>query len=375
MATAGAQKVLMTKARWFHDHGYRVSAAFFYDKQHLESRWRGEYPFQIFSLQAWNAAGNWFGNSLRLIAGLFRLFIFMKKSRFDVVETYTLHSNLLGLLVAWLVGIPVRIGSHHGKIEDIHKWLQKIHGFLINSRITSLLVAVSNRVKKYAMEQEGALEEKIIVIENGIDLPAVKDHPNDIRANIRREFKVDEKAKLIVSVGRLTVQKGHEYLLDSIPMVLEKFPSAIFLIAGEGYLLESLLKKTRKLGISKSVHFLGIREDVPDLLIASDAFAMPSLWEGMPIAMLEAMAYGTPVIASHVEGVEDVIEHELNGLTIPPKDVDALATGILRLLENPAEAARFGAAAKKMISSRYSADYMCSKYEELFLKYLNQAGH
>lgn len=374
MATAGAQKVLMTKARWFHDHGYRVSAAFFYDKQHLESRWRGEYPFQIFSLQAWNAAGNWFGNSLRLIAGLFRLFIFMKKSRFDVVETYTLHSNLLGLLMAWLVGIPVRIGSHHGKIEDIHKWLQKAHGFLINSRITSLLVAVSNRVKNYAIEQEGALEEKIIVIENGIVLPVVKDHPNDIRANIRREFKVDKEAKLIVSVGRLTVQKGHEYLLESIPRVLEKFPSAIFVIAGGGYLLDTLLKKTRKLGISKSVHFLGIREDVPDLLIASDAFAMPSLWEGMPIAMLEAMAYGTPVIASHVEGVEDVIEHELNGLTIPPKDVDALATGILRLLENPVEAARFGAAAKKMISSRYSADHMCSKYEELFLKFLDQAG-
>jgi glycosyltransferase involved in cell wall biosynthesis len=155
---------------------------------------------------------------------------------------------------------------------------------------------------------------------------------------------------------------------------LEKFPGAIFAIAGEGYLLGSLLKKTRELGITKSVHFLGIRNDVPELLIASDVFALPSLWEGMPIAMLEAMAYGTPVIATQVEGVEDVIKNEINGLAIPPKDTVALAKGILRLLENPDEAARFGNAGKKLIGSRHSVDYMCAEYEELFLKYLNQAA-
>jgi glycosyltransferase involved in cell wall biosynthesis len=153
---------------------------------------------------------------------------------------------------------------------------------------------------------------------------------------------------------------------------MEKFPRAIFAVAGAGYLLDALLKKSRDLGIANSVHFLGIRNDVPDLLIAADVFALPSLWEGMPIAMLEAMAYGTPVIASHVEGVEDIIENEINGLVIQPKDTAALTRGILRLLENPGEAARFGTAGKKLISARHSIDYMCTKYEELFLKVLNQ---
>ena len=296
----------------------------------------------------------------------------MKKNKYDLIETFTPHSNLLGLPVAWLAGIPVRVGSHHGKIEDSPFWLPWVHGKLVNSRIVTCLVAVSNQVKDYALSREHITEKKVKVILNGINLPQKAISMKSIRMEIQNAMRLNEDCKFILSVGRLTRQKGHSYLLDAIPYVLEKFPNAVFAIAGDGYLLDTLEKKSEQLEIDTNLLFLGLRDDVAHLMIAADIFVLPSLWEGLPIAMLEAMSFGLPVIATQVEGIEDAIENEINGLVIPPKNSQLLAGAIIRLLDNPGEAVKVGRAGREQVFSHHSVGQMCESYEDLFLHFLHE---
>ncbi len=124
-------------------------------------------------------------------------------------------------------------------------------------------------------------------------------------AGFCQELGLHPDGLLVLSVGRLTEQKGHIYLLEAIPGIIEQFPSTVFAIAGDGPLRAELEARAERLGISKSVHFLGMRSDVPALLQMAHIFALPSLWEGLPIALLEAMAAGLPVVATRVEGVEE----------------------------------------------------------------------
>lgn len=374
MALAGAQNVLVNQAAWFYEQGYQVTIVYFYDKQELEHIWRAKYPFTIINLNAWNAYRNGVSNFIKLCIGLVKLFSLIRKNKFDVIESFTPHSNLLGLPVAWLAGVPVRIGSHHGKIEDSPFWLPWLHGKLINSRIANYLIAVSNQVKDYALSDERVKENKVKVILNGINLPQSLMINGPHKMNLLDELGIDKDYQLILSVGRLTLQKGYTYLLDSIPYVLKKFPHTIFAIAGAGYFLERLDKKAQQLEIENHIRFLGLRDDIADLLLAADVFVLPSLWEGLPIAMLEAMSFGVPVIATQVGGIDDVIENEISGLVIPPKNFEALAKAIIRFLENPGEAKKLGRAGRERVFLYHTVDQMCESYEDVFLHFLHETS-
>jgi len=372
MALAGAQNVLTSQATWFHEKGYDVTIAYFYDKQELEAIWRSKYPFKIINLHAWNARKSGPYNFITLCVGMVKLFNLMRANKYDLIETFTSHSNILGLPVAWLTGIPVRIGSHHGKIEDSASWLLRLHGKIINSGIAICLIAVSNQVKEYAVSHERVKEKKVKVILNGIELPNKATSEKSRRMDILNELGLNTDNKLILSVGRLTRQKGQSYLVDAIPYVVEKFPSATFVFAGDGYLLSDLEKKSKKLKIESNLHFIGLRTDIADLLIAADIFVLPSLSEGLPISLLEAMSVGLPVVATQVGGIEDVIENEIGGLVIPPKNFPSLATAIIRLLENPDEAEKMGRIGREQVYSRYTVGQMCQSYEDLFLHFLSE---
>jgi len=126
--------------------------------------------------------------------------------------------------------------------------------------------------------------------------------------------------RLFVTVGRLATQKGHSYLLEAIARVVNEFPNAKFLFAGDGPLRAELETRVDALNIRNYVWFLGIRNDIPLLLSMCDGFILPSLWEGLPIALLEAMYAGLPVIATDVEGVDEIIKDGENGLLVPPAD-------------------------------------------------------
>lgn len=368
MEVAGAQRMLLSQARWFLQRGYDVTALFVYDKQGLAERWRTDYDVPIDSLDGWKL--NTFGllNLFSLLAALTRMFLKLRGAQ--VVVAYTPHSNLLGLPIAWLARVPVRIGTHHGHIEGSSRFLQRLHGWLTNSRVCRTMVAVSAQVRDYAIRTEGARAEKVVVIENGIE-PVPNPFPDKLqRYEYRRQLGVGENELMFLTVGRLTVQKGHTVLLDAVAKQ-KSGVAARYLFAGDGPQRPLLEEQARRLGISTQIFFLGVRADIPELLWAADVFVQPSLWEGLSLALLEALFSARPVLATQVEGVVDVVEHEKSALLVPINDPYALATALDRLATDADLRRRLGSAGQQRAEAGYSIDKMCGAYENLILGLLN----
>ncbi len=371
MAVGGAQRVLLDHAQWFYNKGYAVTAAFFYDKEGLHAQWKREYPFPIVDLRAQQPGDNWEPNFGMLMRSLIKLWALMRKTHFNIVETFTPHSNILGIPVAWLARIPVRVATHHGNIENTPSWMMHLHGLLVNTGLSTNLVAVSERVRRLAIEVEHINPEKIVVILNGITQIHLEEPRHITRTYIHDELGLSADTRLVLTVGRLTVQKGHTYLLDAVPAVLDQFPNTVFAIAGDGYLRVSLGEKTSCLGLDKSVLLLGTRSDIAQLLMAADLFVLPSLSEGLPLALLEAMGAGLPVVATSVEGMDAIIKNGDNGYIVPPADADALARAVIRILGEGEDVWRlFGERGKRLIEKEYTIHRACQQYEGVFLEKL-----
>lgn len=359
METGGAQQNLLSQALWFHQHEYAVTAAFLYDKEGLFSQWQQQYPFPLINLKAKRWGASKLYNAWLFICGLLRLFRLMHKEKFDSIETFTHHANLAGIPLAWLSGIPNRIANHRGRFKDFPVWQEKFHAYMINSKMTTQLVANSRHIFDLAVE-EGIKPEKITIIHNGVDLPYIDD--NDLHQMVCRELSIDENSILVLSVGRLRYEKGHTFLLQAIPAVLQIFPDTVFLLAGDGTLRSELEHEAQCLAIRHAVHFLGNRKDAVRLMAAADIFVLPSRSEGMPNALLEAMGMGTAAISTRVGGAEEIIQHEVNGLLVDREDPQALAKAILFLLKNESFRRKIADAGKKCVLSSYTRESMCQKF-------------
>lgn len=368
MATGGAQKVLLDQASWFHAHGHKVTAAFFYDKEGLHQKWGAGLGFPLLDLKVVRAGKNVFEKIPGFIGGLFGLWKLLRCERFDVIETFTHDSNMLALPIAWLAGVPVRIATHHGIIDGFPRWREKIHAWMVNRGIANVLVAVSARTHQQAL-REGVRDGRIVVILNGISPVSVETVG---RLEVRKEAGVGVDDLFLLSVGRLVYQKAHEVLVAAMPAVLKKFPNAKAGICGDGVLRPELEVQIQSLGLSDSVKLLGRWDSVAKFLASADVFVLPSRWEGLPIALLEAMSAGLPVVATNVEGVDEVILEGENGLLVPVENTGALADAILQLLADPQRLRRMGAAAKARVLELYTADRMCGQYLAVMLKRLPQ---
>ncbi len=361
MATGGSQQILLRQASWLFLRGYPVTVAFLYDKENLLSLWSSNYPFPIHDLYFVPKKANLFVKAISFLMGIFRLFFLIYRGQYIAIETFTAHANLVGLPLAWIAGVPNRIGSHRGKIEGFPRVLERINAMVINSSIATSLVAVSDRVRSDAIS-EGIRPERIVKIVNGVDIFSVDSA--DI-SRVRFELGMSNDDILLLSVGRLMYQKGHTILLKALPAVLAEFPKIQIVIAGGGPLKEELQAEADQLNISAGVKFLGMRDDVPILMSSADIFLFPSRFEGMPNSVLEAMGYGLPVIATDVQGVDELIRNGQNGIIVPVNDPRAISDAILRLLKNPEERQRLGRAAQETIKNEYTLNKMCIQYEKL----------
>jgi len=368
MATGGAQKGLLDQARWFKSHGCEVAVAFFYDKEGLHKKWAGSVDFPIHNLKAYERGISLPFQIARLLGGVLRLWRLMKSGNFDVVETFTHDSNLLGLPVAWLAGVPVRIATHRGEIENFPAWREKLHSWLINAGVARTLIAVSAPTRQKAIA-EGVKPEKVTVILSGIE-PLDTSSVN--REEVRRELRMGPNEILLLAVGRLMVQKGHDILVQAMPGIISRFPNVRAVICGDGPLRPQLQAQIDALNLSSHVTLLGMRMDVAPLLAAADVFVLPSRWEGLPRALLEAMAAGLPSVATRVDGTQEVLTHGEHGLLVPSEDPNELANSIIQLLEDPELRKRIGAAAQARVLQNYNAEGMCRNYYSLMLDFLNK---
>lgn len=364
MAIAGAQRVLLDQATWLRQQGWEVETAFFYDRDGLKETWQKEYAFPVHDLQGRCRGAGKLENSRRTLTACWRLFRLLRKGNFSAIETFTHHSNLIGIPLAWLVGVKRRVASHHVRFKSLTNFQIFIHTKMINAGFASCIVAVSEGVHQDAL-QEGIHPEKIVVIPNGIHLPPVDP---EAKKSVCTELGLPLDAQIILSAGRLVYAKAHTLLVQSAPSVLERFPQARFLIAGGGELYGELANEIQERGLEGCIQLLGVRTDIYRLMAAADIFAMPSRTEGMPMALLEAMGMGKAVITSAVGGMKELIEDGVTGLLVPPEDDLRLGDAILRFLDNPDLRIGMGKKAQEMILERYSLEKSCRAYEKLFVE-------
>jgi len=189
------------------------------------------------------------------------------------------------------------------------------------------------------------------------------------RRPIRSALGLPEGAFVVGAVGRLSVEKGHRYLIDAAPMLVPQIPALRFVLLGEGRERPELEKQVVRLGMRERVVFAGFQTDVRPWIQACDVIANPSLTEGMPNAVLEAMALGTPVVATAVGGVPEMIQDQVSGLLVPPGDPAALASAILDLFANPSRAAQLARAAQTKLEE-FSPAKQCARLLDLYAEVL-----
>jgi len=365
MAIGGAQRVLLDQAEWFHARGYKTTAVFFYDRENLNDRWQAAVGFPIINLHAFKKQAGGIAQFFLLAGGLWRLWRLLRRDRPQVIEAFTHDANMLTLPLAWLLGIPVRIASHHGRIEGFDKLREGAHTWVVN-HLSHGIVVVSNQTRQKALE-EGIKPEKIVIIPNGIK-PVELTHID--REAIRKEMGLNSQDIALLSVGRLVYQKAHEFLIAAMPQVLKTIPDVKAFLCGDGVLKDDLKKQIHKLSLEKHVILLGAQTNVPRYLAAADLFLLPSRWEGLPIALLEAMSAGLPVVATRVEGVDEVVVDGVHGLLVEPGSPEGLAKAILQLLTASGQRRRMSEAARERVLESYSVDQMCKQYLDLFLQRL-----
>lgn len=264
-------------------------------------------------------------------------------------------------LAAALMQVPVVIDHWHGftRFSRKRRLICRALG-----RFTDLSLAVSRGVKDYLVAEIGLDPAKIRVVPNGVDVAAIDAaRPGP---EVRRELGLPEGVPVIGLVGRLDHWgKGHKELFEAVVGLKASHPVQA-LIVGGGRREAEVRQLAASLGLAESVHFLGQRHDVPDLLHAMDIFVLPSYSEGVSLALLEAMAAGLPVIATAVGGLPEVVEDGETGLLIPPKDADALAGALERLLADPALVQRLGANARAQVRENYSLDRLGREINEIY---------
>jgi glycosyltransferase involved in cell wall biosynthesis len=293
----------------------------------------------------------------------------LRRERPAIVHTHTSKAGAVGRVAAWLAGIPVVIHTPHGHI--FYGYYGPVMSGLIRlveralARITDRIVTLTERGIAEHVRLGIARADKFTAIPSGIALSAFRSVRIEPAVK-RKELGLPPEGPVIGTVGRLVPIKGHEWLLKAAPQVLAEFPRATFVFLGEGPLLGRLQQVAGELGISGHVLFLGARQDVPECLAAFDLFAFPSLNEGMGRALIEAMAVGLPVVATHVGGIPDVVAEGVNGLLVPPEDERALAAAILALLRDPGRMGAFGEAAGRSVGERFEAASTIREIERLY---------
>jgi len=231
----------------------------------------------------------------------------LRTEGFDIIYSHLFFANFVGRISGKLVGIKKIISVEHNVYLD-HSFIQRFVNFLL-SFITHKIIAVSGSVKNYLMNKELIRSSKIEVVYNGVDLKRYFFN-NDARNEIRKNFDLGERGGVIISVGRVTEQKGYDVLLSVANEIINnrKFPICFWIVGpNNDDFGKKMKKRVSDYHLSGYVHFLGSRDDVPDLLSAADMFFMPSKWEGFGLVLIEAMANGKPAVVSNIDTLKEIV--------------------------------------------------------------------
>lgn len=278
----------------------------------------------------------------------------------DIIHSFLFYGNLAGRICGRLLKTKTVISSQRS-VDSWRKWYHwKIDR--LTSKWSDIIISNSFAGKQALVEKARISPGKIIVIPNGISSGKLKCTID------RKSLGLKTSDTVIGAVGNLRKAKGHIYLVKAAEIVLKQFPDAAFVIAGEGELGEYLAREAKRRGIESRFTFTGFRSDVEELIQLFDIFVLPSLWEGFPVSLLEAMKYGKPVIAFGVADVPYIIEDGKSGFVVPVKDYGQLASKIKFLIKNNNLREQAGKQAEKRLGEKFSLKLMLKRYVSVYMQ-------
>lgn len=296
---------------------------------------------------------------------MWRLYRVLRRERPTILHTWLFHANLPGRVLGRLARVPIIICSERTMAME-SEWRYRLNRWTIG--LVDRVTAVSANVRHFCISHIGLPAEKLIVIYNGIEL---LEKPLASRQEVRAELALPPDTLAIGAVGRLDLVKGVNFLVQALSQV----DGGHLAVIGDGTERAALEALADSLGMADRVHWAGHRRDVPRLLPAFDLFVQPSLHEGLPNTVLEAMAAGLPVIATAVGGTPEVVLDGVTGLLVPPRDPHALAEAITRLLDLPDLRRRMGQAGRKRVERHFSIEETVRQTEALYETLLLEKGH
>ena len=285
-----------------------------------------------------------------------RLLRFLRCQKIAILHCHLFMATLFGAGVGRMAGVDAVLETCHG--PEVWRMKKGRNSFWVDRQVGRLVdkyIAVSHAAERHLVGNKRVPRNKIRVIHNGRDLDRFARVDSQRRVATRTALGLRNEPT-ILTVARLDDQKGHRHLLDALAILAPRRPNLMTLLAGEGPLEQSLRAQCAALGLTDRVRFLGYRRDVPELFEAADFVVLPSLYEGLPLVAIEALAATRTMVATEVDGTPEVILHEQTGLLVPPANPAALAAAIERLLDDPGLASRLASHGRKFVSENFAVE-------------------
>ena len=300
----------------------------------------------------------------RPLAAAWNFFRLLRRERPLILHTFLFHANLFGRLLASVAGVPFVIASERS--AEPSKLPARVWMDRLTWRLATIWTANAEAVALVLGRREGVDRRRIAVIPTAVDTDRFSPRPAD--PEVRSHLGASPQDTLLISVGRLDKLKGHSTLIEAFTVLAERRANVRLALIGEGAERAALAAQVAASRLDERVRFVGGVADVVPYLRAADLFVLASNTEGMPGAVLEAMAVALPVVATAVGGTPEVVVHGETGILVPPRDPAALAAAIDRILDHPDEARRMGARARLRVAERFSIPSALGLTRELYAR-------
>jgi glycosyltransferase involved in cell wall biosynthesis len=288
----------------------------------------------------------------------------LKSEKIQVIHTHNTQPLVDGTLGSLFSGGIKRIihTDHARQFPDKKRYM---FAEWLMSHLVYKMVGVSLQTTENLRKYERIASDKLMTITNGIN-----GRTFDIKIDKyskKKELGISFDGPVIGVISRIEKVKGINFLLQALPGIIKRYPDLTLLIVGDGTELKYLFDESKELGLTNHVIFTGSRLDIPEILQLLDIYILPSLSEGLPLGLLEAMASGCPIVASNVGGIPSVVTHEISALLVPPGDPETLTTTIIQLLDNIELQKRLSNVARELFNQHYNAEQMTRRYSELYI--------
>lgn len=299
--------------------------------------------------------------------GLIKLVRYLKDEKPHILHTHFTNSDYYGVILGKILNIPNIVSTFH-MMRDwrrTRRFKDKLRHWLTLPvlKMFDRILTVSDSVKESAIHYDKLNSEKIVTIYNGINITKYKPQKEML---INNEFKENDNTKIIGTVGRLCVEKGQKFLIKAMPLIKKQSPESKLVIVGEGELRKTFEELIIKLNLHNSVILTGYRNDVPSILNKFDIFVLPSLTEGLPNSLIEAMACALPCIVSNIQSCAELIDDRVTGLLIETGNSIMIAEKVIYLLRNNEIANKIGNTARKKIENNFNIESTTKNLELIY---------